>query len=43
LSRVIYGARVSLIVGFGAMAIGLALGGVLGMIAGYRRGTVDTV
>ena len=43
LSRVIYGALVSLIVGFGAMAIGLALGGVLGMIAGYRRGTVDTV
>lgn len=43
LSRVIYGARVSLIVGFGAMAIGMALGGTLGMVAAYRRGAVDTL
>ena len=43
LSRVIYGARVSLIVGFGAMAIGMTLGGTLGMIAAYRRGAVDTL
>ena len=43
LSRVIYGARVSLIVGFGAMAIGMGLGGTLGMIAAYRRGAVDTL
>jgi peptide/nickel transport system permease protein len=41
LSRVIYGSRVSLIIGFGAVAIGLAIGGTLGMIAAYRRGTVD--
>ena len=43
LSRVIYGARVSLIVGFGAMAIGMGIGGTLGMIAAYRRGAVDTL
>ncbi len=42
-SRVIFGARVSLIVGFGSMAIALALGGIPGMLAGYRRGVTDTV
>jgi len=43
LSRVIYGARVSLIVGFGAMGLGMSIGGTLGMIAAYRRGAVDTL
>ena len=42
-ARIIYGSRVSLIVGFGAMAIGVSLGGTLGMISAYRRGWVDTV
>jgi len=42
-SRVIFGSRVSIVVGFGAIAIGLALGGTLGMVAAYYRGTVDTV
>ena len=42
LSRVIYGARVSLIVGFGAMTIGMIFGGTLGMVAAYRRGAVDS-
>lgn len=42
-SRVVFGARVSMVVGFGGMAIGLALGGTAGMIAAYRRGRVDTV
>lgn len=42
-SRVIFGSRVSIVVGFGAMAIGLLLGGTLGMIAAYYRGAVDTV
>jgi peptide/nickel transport system permease protein len=42
-SRVVFGARVSMIVGFGAVAIGLVLGGTAGMIAAYRRGRVDTV
>ena len=42
-ARVVYGSRVSLEVGFGAVAIGLVLGGTLGMVSAYRRGAVDTV
>jgi peptide/nickel transport system permease protein len=42
-ARVVYGARVSLTVGVAAIAIGLAVGGTLGLIAGYFRGTIDTV
>ena len=40
LSRVIYGARPSLQVGFGAVAIGLPLGIAVGLIAGFYRGTL---
>ncbi len=40
-TRVVYGARISLVVGFGAIAIGLILGGVMGLIAGFLRGPVD--
>ncbi|MBC7871198.1 MAG: ABC transporter permease [Chitinophagaceae bacterium] len=43
LSRVIYGARVSLMVGFSAMLIGGVLGTSLGIIAGYFGGAVDDV
>jgi peptide/nickel transport system permease protein len=42
LSRLIYGARVSLIVGFGGAIIGLLLGGIPAMYSAYRRGRVDT-
>ena len=42
LSRLIFGARVSLVVGFGATAIGLILGGIPAMFSAYRRGRVDT-
>lgn len=42
-ARVVYGSRVSLEVGFGAVAIGLLLGGTLGMVAAYRRGAVDSM
>jgi peptide/nickel transport system permease protein len=41
-ARVVYGARVSLTVGVSSIAIGLAIGGTLGLIAGYFRGTIDT-
>jgi peptide/nickel transport system permease protein len=37
------GTRNSLLVGFGAIAIGLAVGGSLGLIAGYVRGGIDSV
>src|SRR4051812_43352806 len=43
LSRVIYGARVSLSIGFAAVAVGTLVGASLGIVAGYRRGWVDTV
>ncbi|WP_208379063.1 ABC transporter permease [Cumulibacter soli] len=43
LSRVIYGARVSLVVGFGSILIGVLIGGLMGLVAGYVRGTTDTV
>jgi len=41
MSRVIYGSRVSLIIGFAPVAIGLVIGGGLGLLAAYRGGTVD--
>jgi len=43
LSRAIYGARNSLIVGFGAIAFGILAGGLLGLLGGYYRGRIDTV
>jgi peptide/nickel transport system permease protein len=42
LSRLIYGARVSLVVGFGGALIGLVIGGIPAMFSAYRRGRVDT-
>ncbi len=41
-SRVIWGARASFIVGFGSVAMGLFLGGLLGLVTGFFRGKVDT-
>lgn len=43
LSRLIWGARVSLLVGFIAEMLSLAIGTVLGALAGYYRGWVDRV
>jgi peptide/nickel transport system permease protein len=43
LARVIYGARISLIVGLCAPTIGLTFGGALGMLAGYFRGRFESV
>ncbi len=42
LSRAIWGARVSLTVGFAAVIVGGLVGATLGITAGYRRGWVDT-
>ncbi len=41
LSRIIFGARVSLIVGFASVGIGLIIGGTLGLIAGFYGGARD--
>ncbi len=43
LSRLIYGARISLVVGLTAVFIGGAIGIVLGMVAGYFGGWIDDV
>jgi len=43
LSRMLYGARVSLAVGFVAVGISLMVGICIGALAGYMRGTVDTL
>lgn len=43
LSRLIFGARVSLLVGLVTPVIGLLAGGTLGMLAGFYRGRLDTV
>lgn len=43
LSRVLYGARVSLKVGFIAMGIAILTGTLLGAIAGYYGGVVDSI
>ena len=42
-SRMLFGARVSLLVGFVAVGIATAIGVVLGAVAGFYRGWVDTV
>src|ERR1035441_6251824 len=41
LSRVIFGSRVSLVVGFVSVVIGMAIGGTLGLISGYKGGRID--
>ena len=43
LSRVIHGARVSLLVGFAAVLVGGAIGSVLGIVAGFRGGWADSI
>ena len=42
-SRVIYGARLSLVVGVVSVAVGLSIGMLLGSLAGYLGGIVDTL
>ncbi|MBL7498684.1 ABC transporter permease [Frankia sp. CNm7] len=43
LSRLVYGARASLVVSVGAAALGLLVGGLIGVLAGYLRGWVEAV
>lgn len=40
-SRIIYGARVSLVVGFAAVAFGFIVGGTIGLVGGFVRGWFD--
>jgi len=43
LSRIVYGARVSLFVGFASVLMGTLVGTTLGLVSGYWEGTVDHV
>jgi len=43
LSRMLWGARVSLLVGFAAVGVGGLIGAGLGIVAGYRGGWADTI
>jgi len=43
LSRIIYGARVSLAVGFVSTFVGFIIGGLLGLLSGYFGGKADSV
>lgn len=40
-SRILWGARISLLVGVGATALGMAIGAVLGVWAGFKGGIID--
>lgn len=42
-SRIVYGARISLFVGIATVLIQTSIGVTVGLIAGYRRGWIDTV
>ena len=43
LARVVHGSRISLSIGFTAVAFGLLVGGFLGTIAGYLGGWIDNI
>ena len=43
LSRIIYGARISLVVGISAVVVSLVVGVTLGLLSGFLRGRVDAV
>lgn len=43
LGGIVYGARVSLVVGFGAVTAGACVGGMLGLLGGFYRGRVEAV
>src|SRR5436305_4603898 len=42
-SRIVYGARVSVTVGFGAVGIGICLATMVGVMSGYFGGTFDVL
>jgi peptide/nickel transport system permease protein len=42
LARLVFGARVSLTVGLVAIGVGMIIGGLIGLLAGYYRGRIET-
>jgi peptide/nickel transport system permease protein len=43
LSRILYGARISLVIGVASTLLAMVVGSAIGMLAGWRGGRVDTV
>jgi peptide/nickel transport system permease protein len=43
LSRIIYGSRVSFVIGFASVALALLVGGTFGLLAGYAGGWIDSI
>ncbi len=43
LSRMLYGARISLVIGFAAVSLAIVIGSLLGALAGFFGGIVDTL
>ncbi len=43
LSRIIWGSRVSLIIGVASVSLGMIVGTLLGLVAGYYRGRIETL
>jgi peptide/nickel transport system permease protein len=43
LSRIVWGGRVSLVVAFGVLALGMTVGGSIGLVAGFARGRVEAL
>jgi peptide/nickel transport system permease protein len=43
LARIVHGSRNSLLVGIGAVAIGIVIGGLLGSISGFYGGAIDSL
>ncbi len=43
LSRLIYGARISLLIGISAVSLSVVIGGLLGSLAGYYGGRLDNI
>jgi len=43
LSRTIFGARISLLIGFVAISVGVTVGTLFGVISGYAGGIIDTI
>ena len=43
LTRILYGARTALVIGFGAVAFATLVGGILGLVAGYYGRTIDSL
>ncbi|WP_160120693.1 ABC transporter permease [Rhodovarius lipocyclicus] len=42
-SRLLYGARISLVVSLGAIAVSIVIGGIIGMVSGYVGGKFDLI